>query len=103
MILKTPVPIAYVNFGIAGGSKYRLICKNHPDNGYRTKNPWDRSVFAEFDHEDCGCSRTDLLVTYIPEDLTDEPFGGRHVKKGMPNEFVPEPVTVHLTIQRQGS
>ncbi|WP_427135223.1 hypothetical protein [Pseudarthrobacter sp. S9] len=31
--------------------------------------------------------RADLLVTYIPEDLKDEPFGGRHFKKGMPKEF----------------
>lgn len=43
----------------------------------------------------------DLLVTYIPDDLTDEPFGGHHFKKGMPAEFAPEPVTVHLTVQHQ--
>ncbi|WP_354214818.1 hypothetical protein [Arthrobacter sp. UYCo732] len=102
MILTTPVPIEHVNFGIAGGAKYRLICKNHPENGYRTKNPWDRSIFAETVGKDCSCPRADLLVTYIPDDLTDEPFGGRHFKKGMPAEFAPEPVTVHLTVQHQG-
>lgn len=101
MILKAPVPIEHINFGIAGGSKYRLICKNHPDNGYLTKNPWDRSIFAEFEHEDWHCPRADLLVTYIPEDLTGEPFRGRHFKRGTPEEFAPEPVTVHLTVQRQ--
>lgn len=100
MIIKTPVPIEYVNFGIAGGSKYRLICKHHPDNGYRTKNPWSRSIFAESEAKNCSCSRDDLLVTYIPDDLTDEPFGGRHFKKGMPVEFAPEPVVVHLTVQQ---
>jgi hypothetical protein len=31
-----------------------------------------------------------MLVTFIPEDMTDEPFGGRHFKKGMPKEFEPE-------------
>lgn len=102
MILSTPVPIEFVNFGIAGGSKYRLICQNHPEHGYRSKNPLSRSVFPEFDHQDCSCSLPDLLVTYIPDDLTDEPFGGRHFKKGMPAEFAPEPVTVHLTVQQQG-
>lgn len=102
MILKTPVPIEQVNFGIAGGAKYRMICSNHPENGYRSKNPWQRSVFAEFDHEDCGCSIVGMLVTFIPDDLTDEPFGGRHFKTGMPKEFEPEPVTVKLTVQQQG-
>lgn len=102
MILKTPVPIEHVNFGIAGGSKYRLICKHHPENGFRTKNPWDRSLFVEVAGKDCTCPKSDLLVTYIPDDLTDEPFGGRHFKKGMPAEFAPEPVTVHLTVQQQG-
>jgi hypothetical protein len=100
MILNNPVPIEHVNFGIAGGSKYRLTCKNHPENCYHTKNPWDRSVFAAFQHEDCSCARADLLVAYIPDDLTDEPFGGRHFKKGMPKEFEPEPVTVHITVQQ---
>lgn len=47
MILTTPVPIEYVNFGIAGGAKYRLVCRHHPENGYRTKNPWGRSIFVE--------------------------------------------------------
>lgn len=102
MILKAPVPIEYVNFGIAGGAKYRLICKHHPENGYRTKNPWDRSIFAEAVGKDCSCPVADLLVTYIPDDLTDEPFGGRHFKKGMPAEFAPEPVVVKLTVQQQG-
>jgi hypothetical protein len=102
MDLKTPVPIEYVNFGIAGGSKYRLACKHHPDNGYRTKNPWANTLFVEAAGKDCPCPVKDLLVTYIPDDLTDEPFGGRHFKKGMPAEFAPEPVTVHLTVQQQG-
>jgi hypothetical protein len=101
MDLKTPVPIEHVNFGIAGGSKYRLVCKHHPENGYRTKNPWSRSIFVELAGKDCPCSVNDLLVTYIPDDLTDEPFGGRHFKKGMPAEFAPEPVVVHLTVQQQ--
>ncbi|ACL41892.1 hypothetical protein Achl_3941 (plasmid) [Pseudarthrobacter chlorophenolicus A6] len=102
MDLKTPVPIEYVNFGIAGGVKYRLVCKHHPENGYRTKNPWGRSIFTEAAGKDCPCPVDDLLVTHIPEELTDEPFGGRHFKKGMPAEFAPEPVTVHLTVQQQG-
>jgi hypothetical protein len=42
-----------------------------------------------------------MLVTFIPDDLTDEPFGGRHFKEGMPAEFAPEPVTVKLTVQQQ--
>ena len=54
MIIKTPVPIEYVNFGIAGGSKYRLICKHHPDNGYRTKKPCRRSSFATSDQSAFG-------------------------------------------------
>ena len=101
MILKTPVPIEYVNFGIAGGSKYRLVCKHHPKNGYRTKNPRANSLFVELAGSDCACPVAGMLVTYIPDDLTDEPFGGRHFKKGMPAEFAPEPVTVHLTVQHQ--
>jgi hypothetical protein len=102
MILKTPIPIEHVNFGIAGGSKYRLICKHHPENRYWTKNPWDRFIFVDAVGRDCPCSVNDLLVTYIPDDLTDEPFGGRHFKMGMPAEFAPEPVTVHLTVQQHG-
>jgi hypothetical protein len=90
MDLKTPVPIEYVNFGIAGGSKYRLVCKHHPEHGYRSKNPWQRSVFPEFEGEDCACGTADMLVTFIPEGMPDEPFGGRHFKKGMPEEFEPE-------------
>lgn len=101
MDLKTPVPIEYVNFGIAGGAKYRLICKHHPENGYRTKNPYSRSIFVETIGKDCPCSVRDLLVTHIPDDLTDEPFGGRHFVKGMPAELAPEPVTVHLAVQHQ--
>lgn len=100
MILKTPVPMEHINFGIAGGSKYRMICQNHGENSYRSKNPWQRSVFPEFSHEDCDCGTADMLVTFIPEDMADEPFGGRHFKKGMPKDFEPEPVTVHLTVQQ---
>lgn len=101
MELKTPVPIEYINFGIAGGSKYRLVCKHHPENGYRTKNPWTNSLFVELAGNDCACPVADLLVTHIPDDLTDEPFDGRHFKKGMPAEFAPEPVVVHLTVRQQ--
>jgi hypothetical protein len=101
MILKTPVPIEHVNFGITGGAKYRLICKNLPENGHRTKNPWQRSIFAEVAGKDCSCGTADLLVTFIPEDMPDGPFGGPHFKAGMPKVFEPDPVTVHLTVQQQ--
>ena len=59
------------------------------------------SAMALWWHRRCLLAQADLLVTFIPEDMPDEPFGGRHFKKGMPKVFEPEPVTVHLTVQQQ--
>lgn len=78
----------------------RVLCASttrRTATGPRTH--WGRSIFVEVAGKDCSCSVADLLVTSIPDDLTDEPFGGRHFKKGMPAEFAPEPVVVKRTVQ----
>lgn len=37
-----------------------LVCKNHPENLFRSKNPWSRSIFVVT--EDCECPISDFLV-----------------------------------------
>lgn len=38
----------------------KLVCKNHPNNIFSTKNPWMRSIFVVT--QDCTCPISDLLV-----------------------------------------
>lgn len=89
MILSPAVPIMYVNFGIAGGAKYQLRCANHTDNFFRTKNPYSRSIFVDHPGGDCACPLSDLVVTFIPDDLTEQPVDGRHFKHRTPADFIP--------------
>lgn len=39
-----------------------LVCVNHPEMRFTTKNPWDRSIFVTSDDADCSCPFTDLRV-----------------------------------------
>lgn len=66
--LVPPIPVTDYRFGIAGGAKYWLICKHHPENAYRSKNPWTRSLFVVHPNHDCACPMADLLVTWAPDD-----------------------------------
>lgn len=88
MHLNPPVPVRYVNFGMGGGAKYQLQCKNHPKATYATKNPWSRSIFITGEqHMECNCSMDDMLVTFIPDDLTAQPVGGVHFKATLPGVY----------------
>lgn len=37
-----------------------MVCKNHPENRFTSKNPWIRSIFVLT--QDCPCPISDLLV-----------------------------------------
>jgi hypothetical protein len=70
--LDPPIPVTEYRFGIAGGAKYALVCKHHPENHYRSKNPWTRSIFVVHPEHDCPCPLADLLVTWAPDDAHDD-------------------------------
>lgn len=42
-----------------------LTCKNHPQNRFSTKNPWDRTIFCLTG--DCPCPISDLMVVVQEE------------------------------------
>jgi hypothetical protein len=90
MHLAPAVPVEYINFGIAGGAKYELVCNKH-GNKFHTKNPWQRSMFVANPTDNCYCSPEDMTVTFIPDDLTSQPYGGRHFKSNTPAVYLPKP------------
>lgn len=56
-----PFPVKQLHHDGDYSRKWIMECKHHPELRYRSKNPWDRSIFPE-QGVDCPCPLEDLVV-----------------------------------------
>lgn len=58
----TPVTAPELREVMADVSTHKeMVCKNHPEAKFSSKNPWQRSLFILT--VDCPCPISDLMVT----------------------------------------
>lgn len=66
-LFDSPIPVAEFTFPEPGPEMFELVCKNHPQSRYLTKNPYSRSLHytpapEHFFEPECTCPFTDLVV-----------------------------------------
>lgn len=74
IVLPDPIPMNEFPFPQPGPDMFRLVCRNHTNQEYLTKHPYQRTLHYVSTHiwPECKCSFTDLVVTEIPDDFCIE-------------------------------